>query len=62
MIPHHEAAVKMATDEILGGKDPEIRALAKGIFAGQRKEIALMKKWLEENAPDAEPASDTGAM
>jgi uncharacterized protein (DUF305 family) len=46
MIPHHKGAVDMAKVELLYGKDPELRDLAKNIIESQEKEITFMKKWL----------------
>jgi len=58
MIPHHQGAIDMAEIELKQGKDPEIRKLAQGIIAAQKKEIAQMEKWLEKNAPDKAHAPD----
>lgn len=43
---HHVAAVEMAEVELANGKDPESRALALGIIAAQKKEIAQIDAWL----------------
>jgi len=43
---HHVAAVEMAEVELANGKDPESRALAQGIIAAQKKEIAQIDAWL----------------
>ncbi|MDP9018089.1 MAG: DUF305 domain-containing protein [Candidatus Eremiobacteraeota bacterium] len=46
MIPHHQAAIDMATVELKSGKNLKVRALAKEIIAAQQKEIAEMQTWL----------------
>ncbi len=45
MIPHHESAVKMATDALSKSKRPEIKKLSQDIVTSQQKEIAQMKQW-----------------
>jgi len=49
MIPHHQGAVDQAEIELKYGKDPDMRALAEEIVAGQKEEIDLMQKWLSEH-------------
>ena len=44
MIPHHSSAI--LTSENADIKDPEVRKLADGIIAAQKKEIAEMKALL----------------
>jgi uncharacterized protein (DUF305 family) len=46
MIAHHEGAIDMANDALASGSDPEVRALAEAIIAGQQNEIELMQKLL----------------
>jgi uncharacterized protein (DUF305 family) len=46
MIAHHEGAIEMANDVLAAGTDPEVRALAEAIIAGQRTEIELMQEML----------------
>ena len=50
MIPHHQGAIDMAQAVLTHGQDPEIRALAEAIIAAQEKEIALLRRWLEQRA------------
>ncbi|MDQ6760991.1 MAG: DUF305 domain-containing protein, partial [Bacteroidota bacterium] len=45
MIPHHSSAIM--TSEHADIKDPEVRKLADGIIAAQKKEIAEMKAILK---------------
>lgn len=51
MIAHHEGAIDMARIVIEHGEDPQMRALAEEIVAAQEAEIAVMREWLEANAP-----------
>lgn len=46
MVPHHAAAVLMVKEAELS--DPEIQKLARDIIEAQEKEIAFMKKKIEE--------------
>lgn len=48
MIPHHEAAIDMATIELEKGKDPKIQEMAKDMIKTQMKEITDLKKWIAE--------------
>jgi uncharacterized protein (DUF305 family) len=50
MIPHHQGAIDMAKAELAGGKDPELRGLARNIIAAQQREIREMKKWQAKHA------------
>jgi len=56
MIPHHQGAVDMAEALLRHGKNEELKALARGIIAKQREEIALMRRISGEIAPAAGPA------
>jgi uncharacterized protein (DUF305 family) len=46
MIPHHAGAILMCQEATI--RDPEIRALCRGIIAGQQAEIDQMKAKLRE--------------
>ncbi len=46
MIAHHVGAIEMADDVLAAGADPEVRALAETIVAGQQAEIEVMQKLL----------------
>jgi uncharacterized protein (DUF305 family) len=47
MIRHHEGAVKMAGEQLAGGRDQRMRLLAKDVYAGQSIEINRMREILE---------------
>lgn len=51
MLPHHQAAVDMARTQLLYGKDPQMRELAKKIITDQQSEIGLMQSWLKQQQP-----------
>ena len=57
MMPHHQGAIDMAKAELLYGKDPVIRRLAKGIIVDQQSEIQAMQLWLSKR-PNAIPAEN----
>ena len=46
MIVHHEGAIDMADNVLVSGADPEVRALAETIVAGQQAEIEYMQELL----------------
>ncbi len=46
MIPHHSSAILVSREA--GLKNPEVKKLAQGIIQSQEREIAEMKKLLEE--------------
>lgn len=48
MIPHHESAIEAAKLAEQQAEKPEIKELAGEIIAGQEREIAQMRGWLEE--------------
>ncbi len=52
MIAHHVGAVNMARIVQIFGSDSEIAALAEEIIEAQEAEIAMMREWLDRNAPD----------
>lgn len=43
---HHQQALNMAEMELAQGKSTDMKAMAKKIIAGQKKEIAQFDKWL----------------
>ncbi|WP_245765811.1 DUF305 domain-containing protein [Nonomuraea jiangxiensis] len=47
MTRHHQGAVKMAGEELAGGRDLRMRMLAKDVYSGQSIEIARMAEALE---------------
>ncbi len=49
MIPHHQAAIDMATTVLEHGRDPEIRKLAEEIVAAQEQEIKQLEDWLKRH-------------
>lgn len=50
MIPHHQGAIDMARAVLDHSQDPDTRALAEAIIREQEREVAEMRKWLEDNA------------
>ena len=59
MIVHHAQAVLIAGWAATHGGSPALRALCERIVVGQRDEIAIMQRWLEERHR-AVPDSDAG--
>ena len=43
---HHQQALDMAEMEMANGKSPEMKAMAKKILSGQKKEIAQFDQWM----------------
>lgn len=58
MIPHHEGAIEMAKAELAKGKDRELRAIASDITGVQQREIAAMRKHLEDAGASDEGTKD----
>ncbi|GAL05541.1 putative exported protein [Photobacterium aphoticum] len=50
MIPHHEAAIKMADVVMPYLKDQQIKTFAENIVKAQEHEVAFMKAWLAKQA------------
>ena len=50
MIPHHQGAIDMAKAELIYGKDPIMRRLAKEIIVDQQSEIEVMQLWLSKKS------------
>jgi len=48
MMPHHQGAIDMAEAELLYGKDPVMKRLAKEIVVDQQSEIQAMQLWLSK--------------
>lgn len=43
---HHQMAVDMSQAQLKNGKNPQMLRMAKHIIAAQKKEIAVLDKWL----------------
>ena len=52
MTPHHQGAVKMATDALQKSQRPEVKQLAHSIIADQNREIKQMKQWRQAWYPN----------
>ncbi len=52
MIGHHQGAIDMARVVIEHGQDPDLRQLAEEIIAAQEAEIASLRDWIADHAPE----------
>lgn len=48
MIPHHQSAIDMAEAELQYGDAGPMKALAEDVIEAQKREIAELTRWLEE--------------
>ena len=46
---HHQGAIDMANAELSSGKDPQMKKMARGIIAAQKKEIAQFDAYLNKH-------------
>jgi hypothetical protein len=53
MVPHHQGAVDMAQAELKYGGNEQLRRLAQEIIAAQQKEIAFMRRAVDERPSPA---------
>ena len=53
MTPHHQSALMMAQMAVSKAQLPEVKRLARGIIADQKKEIAQMQAWRKAWYPKA---------
>ena len=60
MVPHHQGAVRMAEVVLERSRDRELRELAEGILAAQRREIAEMNAFREREFGGPVPAGGGG--
>ena len=54
---HHQGAIDMANAELSGGKDPQMKKMAKAIITAQKKEIAQFDAFLSKHGHPAEKMS-----
>jgi hypothetical protein len=57
MVPHHQGAVDMAQAELKYGRNEQLRRLAQEIIAAQQKEIAFMRRAVDERPSPAGPTT-----
>ena len=50
MIPHHQGAISMAEVELQRGDSDQMKQLAQKIIDDQKREIAELTQWIEEQA------------
>ena len=62
MTPHHQSALMMAQMAVTKAKLPEVKRLARGIIADQKKEIAQMQAWRKAWYPKAAAPMNHGSM
>ena len=62
MTPHHQSALMMAQMAVTKARLPEVKRLARGIIADQKKEIAQMQAWRKAWYPNAAAPMNHGAM
>ena len=46
---HHQQALEMAEPEVVHGKSPELKAMARKIIKDQTKEIAELDAWIKKH-------------
>ena len=54
---HHQGAIDMAQAELKNGKEPQMRKIAQGIIAAQKKEIAQFDQFLAKHGHPADKMS-----
>ena len=52
MIGHHQGAIVMARIMLEHGQDPDLRQLAEEVIEAQEAEIAFLRQWIAEHAPE----------
>lgn len=50
MIPHHQGAISMAEVELQHGDSEQMKQMAQTIIEAQKREIAELTQWIEEQA------------
>jgi uncharacterized protein (DUF305 family) len=54
---HHQGAIDMAQAELKNGKEPQMRKIAQGLLAAQKKEIAQFDQFLAKHGYPADKMS-----
>ena len=49
MVAHHQGAIQMARQQLVRGRDPELKALAAKMIQDQDREITQLQAWLGRN-------------